>query len=479
MAAKLRAELVPLVNSVLDKVAMHILYSRLYITNEQKKEMPLTSKDEDLNSLSNVRFRQHFDTWNTQRTSALIINIYFQPNKGSRVLLEKWRLQVVRNEGSHGRLMAREQYFACFRTLLRTCSCFLRTLPTYRFLFNAQLENFGTSAHRVEYNSEFFENDPAFDQCPVKQYEFSDIDVSFGHTSVRVCYRADCSSLMPLKVPKSVDIIEDYKPSERSVKSVSSPVGIAQTNSQNATGTKNTRIIPAEPTKSIDIPGASNSYPDTSFSPSPSPSPSSRFLLSRSPFQSSLHGSSQVKQVLGDLFLGNNLIQSSCTDTTNTATGSSSALCSSLNSKNVNSRPILSSASVPKLESHSSKHLSLSVSPFKESGSFSSSQVKKSQPCLSIESVNLSIENSFLFQEESSSISSGLFDQSYSGIFGDGFDSSEEDIDDLISSCVIAATKSQEEADRLSTSSLTDSYFGSSSLPDIIADLEHFDSILG
>merc|ERR1712137_584917 len=425
MSQKLRAELTRLVHWTLDKIALHVIYSRLYILPEMKAAKPLPNRDQDLNSLDNVGFKDHFNEWTLKRNSPLFISFFSQPRGGegsSRILLEKWKI-FFEKPGSHSKLLEKDQYKAAFRTLVRAIICLSRTLPTYRFLHTAYQENYGTVTHIIEFDG-VLEQDPAFDDCEVKNYEFADIDLSFGHTSVGVCYRSDCSSLMPktdkIEIPprnRGMDIPQSGNDrfGSRISSDCSSLTKFEDTNNTSRSTTMRNRSYSAT----------------TSFSPSTS------HIISP-PFQNPVEPPFKPQLDLSELFLGESLVQSSVDS-------------SSFQSSQGSFVSGLASNSLPKIGSLSSKGLSLSVSPFKDSpvarGTLSTGP---SKPSRNLEMVELPIEKSFLFQEESSSYASDLFTQSRSSeVFADSFHSSDEDIDDFITSCINASTRSQEEADKL------------------------------
>ena len=210
-----------------------------------------------------------------------------------------------------------------------------------------------------------------------KTFEFKNIDVLFGYTEVKVCYRADCSPLIPKKSIKKIEIIENYSQELRdkgdtTSNSIDVPVRV-----------KKTSISPiSSPTRHSFL-----NVGAKAFKNSPSKSP----ILSITPPSVDLHS----------MFLGDTLVKSVCSDD---------------KVHTSNSEPMLSGIS-----SESSllvKGKSLTVAPFREKTVFQDTDIAFD----SSSSTSFS-ETSFLFQDVNNSMEllgqSELFTNSLSDELGE------------------------------------------------------------
>jgi len=331
-----------------------------------------------MSSLEPVRLRSLFQSW-TNQNRPLIINIYFSPfNENKRILLEKWKISLNKNEDDSSSRPNQQlsQFISGLRTLIRSVACSLKNLPTYRFLCQT---NQGISSFALDFDDPDFENDIAFDSCKINQFEFKNIDVLFGYTYVKVCYREDCSSLIPKKLVNDIEIIDDYVPSSRSDNSFSN-----SNSSYSSTGDSNNK------SDNIDIPITSKR-----ISPLSSPTKSSPFLsvgakaFKNSPKSVVLSTSTSPQHTnLQDLFLGADLVQKSSVESNSPSSESSSLVKSDLKGSDT-------------LHSSSFQGKPLFVSPFREK-----SVLQDGSIVLDSSSSNSFSETSFLFLEGLSSTES-------------------------------------------------------------------------
>ena len=374
--------------------------------------------------------------------------------------------------------MERNNYFSTFRTIIRSVLSYMRTLPTHRFLKKVKTEKRGKGVCVVDYETSGVLEDIAFENCmfifvnfkaknlfylflgKVEEYRFKDIELPFGYTAIEVCYRSNCSSLIPTNEKRVLQVIEDYNPQPQPY----------QQQQQQQQSTNNTPSMTRK-SANIQIPSATNNddvFDSTQDSDSEFTSSFTRVISRSGPSSNSLSRLQTTPPDVSDLFLGEHLIQSHFDVDFSTI---QSSLSSSKISSNVNSISKVDSG----CSQTSSKTLSLSVSPFKDSPL--SNRIKNSTPShIGIEHTELPVEKSFLYQEDSRSASFGsdVFTHS-SEIFGNlSIETSEDDIDDLISSCNFAATQSQEDSTKLSNSNLADFFGSNCSLPEIIMELENF-----